>query len=204
MKIISICPQSFASNCYALISGGKALVVDPSVSADAIISKVIAENAVIEGILLTHGHFDHIISLDTLRKYAGVEAYIHESDAPMLTDGRKNAFYTFFGQDRAYAPAEHLLTNGEEISLGDEKIKVIHTSGHSPGSVCYLCGDIMVTGDTLFADTIGRCDLWGGSDTEILASLELLRKYDRKITIYPGHGPSATLGNALDNAAYYI
>ncbi len=204
MKIISICPQSFASNCYALISDGKALIVDPSVSADAIMSKVMAENAVIQGILLTHGHFDHIISLDTLRKCACVGAAIHKDDAPMLADGKKNAFYTFFKQDRAYAPAETLIEGDAEITLGSDVITVIHTPGHSPGSVCYLCGNIMVTGDTLFADTIGRCDLWGGSDADMLASLEKLRKYDKKIMIYPGHGPSATLGDALDNAAYFI
>ena len=204
MKILSICPQSFASNCYALISDGKALIVDPSVSADAIISAVMAEDAVIEGILLTHGHFDHIISLDTLRKCACVGASIHKDDAPMLQDGRKNAFHFFFGQDRKYAPAETLIEGDTRIRLGNEEITVIHTPGHSPGSVCYLCGDIMVTGDTLFADSIGRCDLWGGSNTEIAASLRKLRNYDKNIRIYPGHGGSATLGDALDNAAYFI
>ena len=88
MKIISICPQSFASNCYALVSGGHALIVDPSVSAQAIMNAVAAEDAIIDGILLTHGHFDHIVSLDTLRKCACVGAAIHKADAPMLTDGR--------------------------------------------------------------------------------------------------------------------
>ena len=204
MKIISICPQSFASNCYALISGGKALIVDPSVSADAIMSAVAAENAVIEGILLTHGHFDHIVSLDTLRKCACIGAAIHKDDTPMLEDGKKNAFYTFFKQDRRYAPAETLLEDGDKITLGNEIITVIHTPGHSPGSVCYLCEDILVTGDTLFSDTIGRCDLWGGSDTEMSASLEKLGNYDKSIMIYPGHGASATLGDALDNAAYFM
>lgn len=204
MKILSICPQSFASNCYALISDGKALIVDPSVSADAIMSAVAAENAVIEGILLTHGHFDHTVSLDTLRKCACVGAAIHKDDAPMLEDSKKSAFYTFFKQDRSYAPAQTLLMGGEDITLGDEKITVIHTPGHSPGSVCYLCGDIMVTGDTLFSDNIGRCDLWGGCETEIIASLKKLENYDKKIMIYPGHGASATLGDALDNAAYFI
>ncbi|MBO5845681.1 MAG: MBL fold metallo-hydrolase, partial [Clostridia bacterium] len=149
MKILTICPESFAANCYALISGKSALIVDPSVSAGAIINAVSAEVAYIEGILLTHGHFDHIISLDTLRAQTGAPAMIHSDDAPMLEDGKKNAFFTFFGRDRVYSPADRLLNDNDEITIGDEAVRVIHTPGHSPGSVCYLCGDFMVTGDTL-------------------------------------------------------
>ena len=203
MKILSICPESFAANCYALISGKSALIVDPSVSADAIIKSVSEQGAAIEGILLTHGHFDHIISLDTLRAKTGAPAMIHRGDAPMLTDGKKNAFFTFFGKERSYSPADILLEDGEEISLGDEIVRVIHTPGHSKGSVCYLCGDFMLTGDTLFADSIGRCDLWGGDQELIVSSLEKLDGYDRKMKIYSGHGAHSLLGDALDNSYYF-
>ena len=85
----------------------------------------------------------------------------------------------------------------------NEIINVIHTPGHSRGSVCYLCDDIMITGDTLFANNIGRSDLWGGDENMLMRSLDLLSSYERKIKIYPGHGPSALLGNALDNVAYF-
>ena len=203
MKIFAVCPESFGANTYLLISGNHALVVDPAVSVNAIKTVADREGAVIEGIILTHGHFDHIVSLDTLRAELNIGAMIHKDDAPMLTDGTKNAFFTFFGRDRAYAPAQTLLDDGAEISLGDEIIKVVHTPGHSPGSVCYHCGDFMLTGDTLFSDNVGRCDLWGGCEDALLTSLNKLSEYDRKIKIYPGHAGSALLGDALDNAAYF-
>ena len=203
MKIITVCPESFGANTYLLISGSHAFVVDPSVSVKAIKNAALSEGASIEGILLTHGHFDHIVSIDTLRSELGIKAMIHQADAPMLVDGRKNAFFTFFGKDRTYAPAEILLNDTQTIPLGEEVIEVISTPGHSKGSVCYRCGDIMITGDTLFSDNIGRCDLWGGDAQELLASLDKLSTFDQSIKIYPGHGTSAILRNALDNVSYF-
>ena len=97
-----------------------------------------------------------------------------------------------------------MLQDGDKIALGEEKITVLHTPGHTKGSVCYDTGDALITGDTIFADSIGRCDLWGGRDDLMKESLELLRKYDKQIKILPGHGPAAVIGNALDNAAYFI
>ena len=96
------------------------------------------------------------------------------------------------------------MRDGDAIPLANEEIKILHTPGHTKGSVCLICGDVMITGDTLFADSIGRCDLWGGRDDKMKESLELLRAYDKQMKILPGHGPSALLGNALDNAAYFI
>jgi glyoxylase-like metal-dependent hydrolase (beta-lactamase superfamily II) len=178
-------------------------VIDPSVSADTIIDAVASEGAIIEKILLTHGHFDHIVSIDSLRRTADIKVLIHKDDAEMITDGAKNAFLTFFGRDCAYSPADDTFVGGDEISLGSEVIKIIHTPGHSKGSCCFLCDDFMITGDTLFSNNIGRCDLWGGDETALLSSLDTLSAYDRNIRIYPGHGPSEILGNALNNVAYF-
>ncbi len=204
MKIKPVCPYSFGSNTYLLISGGHALAVDPSVSVDAIKKALFEENAVLDGILLTHGHFDHTVAVDTLRREIAVPLRMHESDAEMLSDGYKCGSYTLLGRDCVHSPAEELLRDGSVLTLGDELIKVIHTPGHSKGSVCYHCGDFLVTGDTLFADTIGRCDLWGGNESEMRRSLERLRAFDKTMRIFPGHGAPALLGDALDNAAYYI
>ncbi len=204
MEIISVCPYSFGANTYIIFSGSHALVVDPAVSVERITNAVSERGAVLEGILLTHGHFDHTVSLDTLRKALGIGAYIHKSDAIMLTDGRKNAYYDFYGKECRYSPAEHLLQNGDVIPLGDEQIKVIHTPGHTGGSVCFDCGEFLITGDTLFADSIGRTDLWSGSTEEMVSSLQKLRELDQSLKIYAGHGPSALLGGALDNSAYFF
>lgn len=204
MKILTVKPESFGANTYLLLSGNEAMAVDPCVSVSALTDAAEKEGATLVGILLTHGHFDHIMSLDTLRDATGVDAHIHNDDAEMLSDGRKNAFYTFFGKDRTYRPAEKLLADGDIIPLGDEKITVIHTPGHTRGSVCYLCDDILVTGDTLFAQSYGRCDLWGGDIEQMRTSLRSLRSLPRDTRIYPGHGEGATLCNALDTVAYLI
>lgn len=130
-------------------------------------------------------------------------ALIHKEDNEMLTDGMKNAHALFFGVDKKWRQADQLLDDGDVIELGDERINVISTPGHSKGSICLLCGDKLISGDTLFANGYGRYDLHGGSLKELTASLSLLRDLDPNLTIYPGHGNTATLSSAIDNLLYY-
>ena len=204
MRIISVCERAFGANTYLLVSGNQALVVDPAVSVASIVDAAVNEGAEIVGVLLTHGHFDHLLSLDTICKNLGIPSYIHENDAEMLTDGKKNAYYTFFGQERVFRAADRLLSDGDTIPLGNESITVIHTPGHSMGSVCYHAGDILVTGDTLFAEAIGRQDLYGGSPVLMKDSLQRLEMLSGDPIIYPGHGPSAPLKRAIIGAFYYL
>ena len=199
MELINLYPGSFGSNCYVLLSDGHAAVIDPSANASTVLDTVSSHGAVLDFILLTHGHFDHIMSLDDLRDGSGAPALIHASDAELLPDAQKNAFYYFFQKENAYRPAERTLENGEELILGSTHIKVIHTPGHTRGSVCYLCdGDTLLTGDTLFASGFGRFDLYGGDARTLFCSLSSLRSLPGELMIYPGHGESATLGQALD------
>lgn len=207
MNIIHLFPGSYASNCYLLEDGGQVVIVDPSAAAVSILRKIQEMGAVPIAVLLTHGHFDHIMSIDTLRAHVeGLPVYIHGEDAPMLADGEKNGFSFFFGQDRVYHPADKYLHHGDTIKVGNATLEVVHTPGHSPGSVCYLCREdkFLLTGDTLFADNIGRCDLWGGSHPTLMDSLRRLRNLDGNLTIYPGHGDTNQLSKALDNAFYYF
>ena len=204
MQISTVCPYSFGANTYLLVSGSSAFVVDPSVSVSRIMSAISETGAHLDGIILTHGHFDHTIALDTLRAATGAPAYIHEHDAVMLTDGKKNAHLDFYGTECVHSPAQHLLSDGDKIHIGDEILTVMHTPGHSGGSICLISDDFIVTGDTLFADSIGRCDLWSGDHTQIVDSLKKLRSLPRTLTVYPGHGAPSTLGSSLDNAAYFI
>ena len=204
MRIRVICPYSFGANTYLLISGTHALVVDPAVSVEAISAVLSEEGAALDGILLTHGHFDHTTSVDTVRDTYKIPAYIHSHDAVMLADAHKSAFYTFFHKDCTHRKAECMLADGDVIPLGEECIKVIHTPGHSGGSVCFLCGDILVSGDTLFADSVGRTDLWSGNTASLRSSLDYLGKLDGSITIYPGHGEPSSLASALENATFFF
>lgn len=194
------------SNCYVLISDGSdgnrhAAVVDPSASAVRIMELILQKNARLDYIVMTHGHFDHIMSLDTLRSISGSPAFIHENDAEMLTDGEKNAYRFFFGQDKVCRPAENLLHDGDKLTLGREELEIILTPGHSKGSICILNqkNGFMLTGDTIFADSYGRFDLYGGDRLTLAKSLSSLHRFNRGLIIYPGHGDSETLGRALDN-----
>lgn len=203
MEIYNLFPGSFASNCYLLISGNEAAIVDPSADAEVILQKVAEHGATLQYILLTHGHFDHICSLDSLREKTGVPAYIHTGDADMPSDSQKNAFSLFFGQDRSYRHPEKTLAEGDTIKLGNEEIRVLHTPGHTEGSVCFLCGEnILITGDTLFDRGFGRYDLYGGDPYKLRLSLSRLASLDRSLIIYAGHGCPTDLGDAIDNCAF--
>ena len=196
MKVIPICPGAAMANCYLIEHEGHALIVDPCVTVAAILRAVELEGAVLEGILLTHGHFDHILSLDTLRDATGAPAYLHPADHTLLGDGQKNAFSLFFGQDRVWRPAEREACERDTIPLGDASVAVLHTPGHTAGSVCYLAGDTLLTGDTLFSDTFGRYDLYSGDLDALKASLRRLSTLDGSLTICPGHNESAPLSRA--------
>lgn len=203
MQIISLCAGSWGSNCYLLISGTHAAVVDPSVKPESILNRLADEGAMLKYILLTHGHFDHIVSLDSLRQITGVPAMIHENDAELPSDALKNGFYHFFRMEQTYRPPEQTLCDGETFRLGNEEIRVIHTPGHTAGSVCYLCNnEFLITGDTLFDEGRGRTDLYSGNETQLLLTLQSMRNLPQSIPIYPGHGAPATLGIALDHVIY--
>ena len=203
MTVHNLYSGSWLSNCYVLINQDRtgvshAAVVDPSADANKIIDFLRASGASLDMIILTHGHFDHIMSLDALRALTGAQAYIHASDAELLSDGYKNAYSFFFSEDFSQKKAEKTLLDGEILTLGDEKIKVIHLPGHTQGSIGLIGNGFLLTGDTLFDGGSGRTDLYGGDSMQLYSSIGILRELDENLIIYPGHGNSATLGHALD------
>ena len=201
MRILTLYPGSWGSNCYILQSGSHAAVVDPSPRAEQILNILEQNGAVIDYILLTHGHFDHIVSIDSLRDLTSAPVLIHEADAELPSDPKKNAFYYFFRMDQSYRTPERSLKSDEILTLGEETIRVIHTPGHTAGSVCYLCNDeFLLTGDTIFDVGRGRTDLYGGDEAVLLQTLRNMRALPQSLPIYPGHGTSTTLGAALDQA----
>ena len=206
MEIITLPTVGFTSNCFILHCGSEAFVIDPSISKNKIIKRLEERGLVLKGILLTHGHFDHIWRADELREATGAPLYVHELDAEMLTDSRKNAYATLTGRQFVIKEADVLLHEGDEIALGDETIKVLHTPGHTRGSVCYDTGDILITGDTLFAEGFGRYDLYGGDVIALKSSLgrlfELAERENR--WIYCGHGESSSLKTAAQKLKYYF
>ena len=199
MKLIPFYSTLWESNSYLLINGTDALLIDAGVNGRDIAACLAQEGATLGGILLTHGHFDHTVSVDTLREATGAKLSVHFADAEMLTDAEKSALFVFFGTRSSHKPADIMLSHGDVIPFGNTAIQVIHTPGHSRGSVCYLADNMLFSGDTLFDGGYGRCDLYGGDMNALASSLGKLQTLDPNLTIYPGHGGSAPLGAALSN-----
>ncbi len=189
MQIYTAHTVGYCSNCYMIVSEGKGAVIDPSVPLSEFNIPV---NIIIEKVLLTHGHFDHILALESFVSL-GAEVYVHKNDALMLSDGRLNAS-TLFGLPEVRCDVSAVLVNdGDVIPLGNESIKVFHTPGHTEGSVCFICGDVMFSGDTLFRRGIGRCDLPSGDYIKMRRSLARISEISQNLKVYPGHDALTTL-----------
>ncbi len=196
MVIKNISSGSHRSNCYFVgQEGGSAILIDPSVSPAYLTEE---EREKVVAILLTHGHFDHMVEIEAWRAL-GVPLWIGEYETQALSDPRVNVS-PLFGYSFTTREADRLLTDGEEISLGEMKFRVLHTPGHTEGGICLYGEDVLISGDTLFADGgYGRYDLPGGDPQTLFTSLSRLLALPKDTVIYPGHGRSSTVGEELQN-----
>lgn len=171
-------------------------LIDCSEMKQEIVDDANALGANIKYILLTHGHFDHVLGVNEMKKALGAKVYIHKSDVFMLEN--INQIMSLFGMNQKVEPPEYdeLVEDGQELPLGNTKIKILHTPGHSEGGVCYLVDDKLFSGDILFRESVGRTDLYGGNFKTLLDSVKgVLFNLDDDINVYPGHGPSSTIGH---------
>ena len=188
MKVSMMQVGPIGTNCYILEdeTAKKAAVVDPGDEAGRILAQLEKTDAQVEYILLTHGHYDHTTGVPELHKaLPGAKIYIHQADA----NGAGNRLFPLAGQiqDLCY------YGEGDTLPLGGLTVEVLHTPGHSPGSVTLKAEDVLFTGDTLFAGDCGRTDLRGGSWEEILRSLGRLGKLEGNFHVLPGHGETSDL-----------
>ena len=169
----------------------EAAVIDPGLIPDEML-----DGLDLKYILLTHAHIDHMQGAKKLMA-RGAKLLVHSADVPMLQDARLNLSF-FFGEDETLA-ADRTLADGDIITLGNVEIKVIHTPGHTPGSVCYLYGDDLFSGDTLFLESVGRTDFPYGDEDAILRSVaeKLYTLHD--CTVYTGHGENTSIAHEMKN-----
>ncbi|MEK5059243.1 metal-binding protein [Paenibacillus sp. FSL H7-0326] len=193
------------TNAY-LVQGedsGKAFIIDPGMNPASLIRAI--EDLEIEAILLTHAHFDHIGGVEEIRKLKGCPVYVHTAEAEWLTSAKWNGSLRWLelGGEITASPAEYDLAAGMKLDLVGQTFHVYHTPGHSPGSVSLLCGKDLFAGDVLFRAGVGRTDLPGGSERELIHSIQnTLYTLEDDVKVYPGHGPRTTIGFEKQNNPY--
>jgi len=188
---------SLEANCYIIgdEDTNKAAVVDPGGDAQRILRNLQKLNLDCSHIILTHAHFDHIADLDKVQKATKAQVLIHADDAKALQNPKRN-FSFMMGSSPKFPEADRLLRDKDIIEVGNITIGVIHTPGHTPGGISLKVGDNLVTGDTLFAGSVGRSDFPGGSHQQLIKSIkEKLLLFPPETKVWPGHGPDSTIGN---------
>jgi len=184
-------------NCYIVgdPETKDAIVIDPGDDADALASSIHEKGLTVRAIVATHAHFDHIVAAGRLRELTGAPFHLNDADKPLLgwmqTSGRM-----FLGVDLPEPPeVDTSVGEGDLITAGAVELQVLHTPGHSPGSISLITPTEVFSGDTLFAGSIGRTDLPGGDTQALLdAVARKLFALDLDLPVYPGHGPATTLG----------
>lgn len=193
---LAVMDDGFTTNTYIVTDEetGATAVVDPSLPEESLIEKLSGKD--VQYILLTHGHFDHFCGAKLVKEKKGAKVVIHKDDEIMLHDIEKNEFGA--NCPGVYFPeidADILTEDGTELMLGNTKITVMHTPGHTMGGVCYLFVEdkVMFSGDTLFRLCAGRTDLYGGNGRQELRSLAKIGELEGNYKVYPGHEEDTTL-----------
>jgi hydroxyacylglutathione hydrolase len=195
VKMLHVGPLQ--TNCYVVgcEETKEGAVIDPGGDAERILAEVERLGLKIKYVINTHGHFDHTLANKEVVKATGASLAIHSAGAPALTKGGGAFFFGIIG--KASPPAGTILEEGQVLTLGQIELKVLHTPGHSPGSICLYSEKegVLFDGDVLFNMGMGRYDLPGGSYSVLMESIHRLLTLPDETTVYPGHGPPTTIGH---------
>ena len=194
MLVQRIVVGMYMCNCYIVYDdkSGSGIVIDPGDEGHVIVDEIKSMGVKITTIIDTHGHPDHVGANHMLAEATEAPIAIHPADAVMLSD-EEYGFAIGIAGFKASTPGI-MLNEGDSVTVGSESLKVIHTPGHSPGGICLVGADFAFVGDTVFAGSIGRTDLPGGSFQTLITSInEKILVLDDDTVLYPGHGPSTTV-----------
>ena len=202
LKIGKMTLGSCMTNCYFVYREGESGVIffDPAAQGDYIYEKMKEHGFEIEVILLTHGHFDHIGGVDALREKSGAKVYAMEAEKVLLQDPYVNVSAQMHA--KVTVEADGFLHDGDELEYGGKKCKVIATPGHTIGGCCFYFEEagMVICGDTIFAESVGRTDFPTGNMKKLLASIEdKIFTLPEDTKLYPGHGPATTVGHEKEN-----
>lgn len=183
------------TNCYIIydIGSREASVIDPGGEAGRIIAFINEKKLKVKNIFLTHGHFDHILGVQQLKEATGARLVVHEEDAVCLRDTHAALYNSLMPEPFRVAKPDILLKGGERTLVNGVEMLFVHTPGHSPGSMCLFMSNVLFSGDTLFADTIGRSDFPTSDPAALAESLRNLYALNRDFVVYPGHGEPTSL-----------
>lgn len=211
IRVLTLELGDFGTNCYVVTctETGESAVIDPGAPSAKLERSIKAGGLAPRQVWLTHGHLDHIGGVALIKSLFGATVAVHGDDAPMLTDPMKNGSAYFGAPVTAPAP-DRLLHDGDTVTAGKLSFTVIHTPGHTPGGIClYLAPSgaepgHLFAGDTLFAGSIGRTDLYGGNHEALIRSIKtrLLALPDETV-VYPGHGPTTTIGDEREYNPFF-
>ena len=202
LKRLSVGPAS--ANCYILWddTDKNAIIIDPGDDKEKIIKCIDREGLDVKYIILTHTHYDHINAVKEIKEYTGAKVAIHRLDAAGLTD-KTVSLAEYAGYGKVQCRADILLEDGDKLFAGSIEAKIIHTPGHSVGGICVLVNNILFSGDTLFKQSIGRCDLPDGNMHELVLSIRTkLYILPGDTHVYPGHGLSTTIDAEKESNPY--
>ena len=196
VQVHTIVVGRLQTNCYVLASKGEALVVDPGDEAPRILRYVNDLKAKLKTIVATHTHFDHVLGVTKLKTQTGAPFLIHRDDLETL-EAMQERVRMFFGLKVPAPPkVDSFLEESDSLNFGGETLKILHTPGHSPGSISLVGDGYVITGDALFNQSIGRTDLPGGDfDTLINSIKSKLFALPDDTMVYPGHGPETSIGD---------
>ena len=179
----------------------EAAVVDPGGSPNEVIEYLKEEGLDLKYVILTHGHADHIGYVKDILAYKKVPVVAHKDEKEMLNDASYN-LSNMMRCGRTEFDADIYVDDRDSLYLGKTKLLFIHTPGHTEGGMCIRTENNLITGDTLFKGSMGRCDLRGGDERKMKKSLNKIKKFENEVAVYPGHGEPSVLGHEKQNNPY--